>query len=30
MLQDRLGLTWPEWLLKGGTWLGPRMKPEGS
>ena len=30
MLQDRLGLTWPEWLRKGGTWLGPRMKPEGS
>ena len=30
MLQDRLGLTWPEWLLKGGTWLGPRMKPKGS
>jgi monoamine oxidase len=29
MLQDRLGLTWPEWLLKGGTWLGPRPKPEG-
>ena len=30
MLQDRLGLTWPEWLLKGGTWLGPRTKPQGS
>jgi lysine 2-monooxygenase len=28
MLQDRLGLTWPQWLPRGGTWLGPRMKPE--
>ena len=30
MLQDMLGLTWPEWLLRGGTWLGPRKKPDGS
>jgi monoamine oxidase len=26
MLQDRLKLAWPDWLLKGGTWLGPRIK----
>jgi lysine 2-monooxygenase len=24
MLQDMMGLTWPDWLLKGGTSLGPR------
>lgn len=26
MLQDMLGVTWPEWLLEGGTRLGPRKK----
>lgn len=26
MLQDRLGLNWPDWLEKGGTWLGPRIR----
>lgn len=26
MLQDMLGLEWPDWLLEGGTWLGPRKK----
>ena len=25
MLQDHLGLDWPGWLQKGGTWLGPRI-----
>ena len=30
MLQDRLGLIWPEWLEQGGTWLGPRMNPDGK
>jgi monoamine oxidase len=30
MLQDKLGLTWPAWLLEDGTWLGPRMNPEPS
>jgi monoamine oxidase len=24
MLQDMLGLSWPNWLSSGGTWLGPR------
>jgi hypothetical protein len=24
MLQDMLGLSWPNSLSKGGTWLGPR------
>ncbi len=24
MLQDMLGLDWPDWLQMGGTWLGPR------
>jgi len=26
MLQDMLGLPWPDWLSKGGTWLGPRTR----
>jgi monoamine oxidase len=28
MLQDRLKLTWPDWLSEGGTWLGPRLKSQ--
>jgi lysine 2-monooxygenase len=29
MLQERLGLNWPAWLEKGGTWLGPRARRDG-
>jgi monoamine oxidase len=28
MLQDMLGLSWPNWLGRGGTWLGPRKSRE--
>jgi hypothetical protein len=30
MLQDRMGLSWPQWLQEGGTWLGPRKKQDGG
>jgi monoamine oxidase len=28
MLQDMLGLSWPNWLGRGGTWLGPPKSRE--
>lgn len=30
MLQKKLGLTWPDWLSKGGTWLGPGSEGLGE